>query len=165
MGDYASKGLANGVGIPALVLGSLGFLGSGGLGGLFGGNCQNVIAEKDSKIAKLEAEKYSDSSNIELYKQIKSELKETIANERATYKEFNSLQEKLFKSELEKQSMLAAQGIQGLQAQINCTNNHLNCLQTVVNGITKTVVPKSAICPEVMSRYNSWTAPTTTESA
>ena len=25
MGDYASKGLANGVGIPALVLGSLGF--------------------------------------------------------------------------------------------------------------------------------------------
>ena len=77
MGDYASKGLANGVGIPALVLGSLGFLGSGGLGSLFGGNGQNVIAEKDSKIAKLEAEKYSDSSNIELYKQIKSELKET----------------------------------------------------------------------------------------
>lgn len=166
MGDYASKGLANGVGIPALVLGSLGFLGSGGLGGLFGGNCaQNSIAEKDSKIAKLEAEKYSDSSNIELYKQIKSELKETIANERATYKEFNSLQEKLFYSELEKQSMLTAQGIQGLQAQINCTNNHLNCLQTVVNGITKTIVPKSAICPEVMSRYNSWTAKTTTENA
>ena len=165
MGDYASKGLANGVGIPALVLGSLGFLGSGGLGGLFGGNGQNVIAEKDSKIAKLEAEKYSDSSNIELYKQIKSELKETIANERATYKEFNSLQERLFKSELEKQSMLTAQGIQGLQAQINCTNNHLNCLQTVVNGITKTIVPKEAICPEYMNRYNSWIAPTTTESA
>ena len=166
MGDYASKGLANGVGIPALVLGSLGFLGSGGLGGLFGGNCvQNSIAEKDSKIAKLEAEKYSDVSNIELYKQIKSELKETIANERATYKEFNSLQEKLFKSELEKQSMLTAQGIQGLQAQINCTNNHLNCLQTVVNGITKIVVPKNAICPEVMPRYNSFTVPTTTETA
>ena len=165
MGDYASKGVA-GSGLGLGIAGTaLGLLNNGGLGGLFGGNCQNVIAEKDSKIAKLEAEKYSDSSNIELYKQIKSELKETIANERATYKEFNSLQEKLFKSELEKHSMLTAQGIQGLQAQINCTNNHLNCLQTVVNGITKIVVPKSAICPEVMSRYNSWTAPTTTESA
>ena len=165
MGDYASKGVA-GSGLGLGIAGTaLGLLNNGGLGGLFGGNCQNVIAEKDSKIAKLEAEKYSDSSNIELYKQIKSELKETIANERATYKEFNSLQEKLFKSELEKQSMLAAQGIQGLQAQINCTNNHLNCLQTVVNGITKIVVPKSAICPEVMSRYNSFTVPTTTESA
>ena len=165
MGDYASKGVA-GSGLGLGIAGTaLGLLNNGGLGGLFGGNCQNVIAEKDSKIAKLEAEKYSDASNIELYKQIKSELKETIANERATYKEFNSLQEKLFKSELEKQSMLTAQGIQGLQAQINCTNNHLNCLQTVVNGITKIVVPKSAICPEVMPRYNSWTAPTTTESA
>lgn len=165
MGDYASKGVA-GSGLGLGIAGTaLGLLNNGGLGGLFGGNCQNVIAEKDSKIAKLEAEKYSDSSNIELYKQIKSELKETIANERATYKEFNSLQEKLFKSELEKQSMLTAQGIQGLQAQINCTNNHLNCLQTVVNGITKIVVPKSAICPEVMSRYNSFTVPTTTESA
>ena len=165
MGDYASKGVA-GSGLGLGIAGTaLGLLNNGGLGGLFGGNCQNVIAEKDSKIAKLEAEKYSDSSNIELYKQIKSELKETIANERATYKEFNSLQEKLFKSELEKQSMLAAQGIQGLQAQINCTNNHLNCLQTVVDGITKIVVPKSAICPEVMSRYNSFTVPTTTETA
>lgn len=166
MGDYASKGVA-GSGLGLGIAGTaLGLLNNGGLGGLFGSNCaQNVIAEKDSKIAKLEAEKYSDASNIELYKQIKSELKETIANERATYKEFNSLQEKLFKSELEKQSMLTAQGIQGLQAQINCTNNHLNCLQTVVNGITKIVVPKSAICPEVMPRYNSFTVPTTTESA
>ena len=165
MGDYASKGVA-GSGLGLGIAGTaLGLLNNGGLGGLFGGNCQNVIAEKDSKIAKLEAEKYSDASNIELYKQIKSELKETIANERATYKEFNSLQEKLFKSELEKQSMLTAQGIQGLQAQINCTNNHVNCLQTVVDGITKIVVPKSAICPEVMSRYNSFTVPTTTESA
>ena len=30
---YATKGLANGVGIPALVLGSLGFLGAAGNGG------------------------------------------------------------------------------------------------------------------------------------
>lgn len=47
MGEYASKGLANGVGIPALVLGSLGFLNSGGLGGLggiLGGNTAGAAA-------------------------------------------------------------------------------------------------------------------------
>ena len=39
MAEFASKGLANGVGIPALVLGSLGFLGSAnnGNGGILGG--------------------------------------------------------------------------------------------------------------------------------
>ena len=47
MGEYASKGLANGVGIPALVLGSLGFLNSGGLsglGGILGGNNAGAAA-------------------------------------------------------------------------------------------------------------------------
>ena len=27
-------------------------------------------------------------------------------------------------------------------------------------GITKIVVPKDAICPEYMNRYNAWVAPT-----
>ena len=52
MGDYASKGLANGLGIPALVLGSLGFLGSGGLGGgLFGGNNAAMVAGGNAAVA------------------------------------------------------------------------------------------------------------------
>ena len=42
------------------------------------------------------------------------------------------------------------------------TNNAIQALQNTVNGITKTVIPINAICPEVMRRYNSWTAPTNT---
>ena len=38
-------------------------------------------------------------------------------------------------------------------------------LNNFVANITKIVVPKTAICPEVMPRYNSWTAPTSTETA
>lgn len=85
MGDYASKGLANGVGIPALVLGSLGFLSSGGLGGLEG----------------------------------------------------------------------------QVSALAQATNSAIAGINNTLGGITKTIVPKEAICPEYMNRYNSWTAPTT----
>ena len=47
-------------------------------------------------------------------------------------------------------------------AAIGCINSQIACLQNVVNGITKTVVPITAVCPEPMKLYNSWTAPTTT---
>lgn len=30
----------------------------------------------------------------------------------------------------------------------------------VLEGLTKTVIPASSLCPEMMPRYNSWTAPT-----
>lgn len=45
---------------------------------------------------------------------------------------------------------------------INTLGASLTALQNTVAGITSVVIPKSAICPEVMPRYNSWTAPTTT---
>lgn len=38
-------------------------------------------------------------------------------------------------------------------------------LQALVGKITQINIPTSAICPEVMPRYNSWTAPTTTPAA
>ena len=58
MGDYASKGLANGVGIPALVLGSLGFLQSGGLGGIFGGNQSAMACAMSFDSSHLECSQY-----------------------------------------------------------------------------------------------------------
>lgn len=87
MGEFASKGLANGVGIPALVLGSLGFLQSGGLGGGLGGILgggrqaammanavgQQALAEKDSIIAQLRSEKYADKVGVEVYAQSRKE--------------------------------------------------------------------------------------------
>lgn len=55
------------------------------------------------------------------------------------------------------------------QAVYNATNTAtLSCLQAQVlqlQGLTKVVIPGSSICPEMMPKYNSWTAPTTTAAA
>ncbi len=84
MGEFISRGAALGTSIPGLVLGSLGFLQSGGLGGGLGGILgggstqaammanaagQAAMAEKDSIIARLQSEKYADHVGIDVYKQ------------------------------------------------------------------------------------------------
>lgn len=52
-------------------------------------------------------------------------------------------------------------GTVGLVNQLSGCNGGV--LGGILNGkITQTNVPLSAICPEVMARYNSWTAPTST---
>lgn len=199
MGDYASKGVggtALGVGIGALALSVLNNgNGNGLLGGLFGNNNANcqmfnagvqaTLAQKDATIARLESEKYSDNSNIEVYKQLRSEMTEqrnallgnwikpladeaaankvtiaTIQAEQKAEAEKNALREQLMKAEIEKQGLMAAQGIQSLQSQINCTNGNLFSLKQVVDGITKIVVPKDVVCPEYMLAKNAWVAPT-----
>lgn len=45
-------------------------------------------------------------------------------------------------------------------ATVECIARQANGMQAIFNSITKTVIPKDAICPEVMPRYNSWVAPT-----
>ena len=160
MGEYASKGLANGVGIPALVLGSLGFLNSGGLGGLggiLGGNNAGAaaiqgnayvaaLAAKDAEIGELKAEKYTDNRvdalNLNLTNKINA-----VAADLATL------------------SLNNERRISGLEGQMSClaqaTNTAIAGINTTLGNITKLVVPTAAICPEVMPRYNSFTAPTT----
>lgn len=199
MAEFASKGLANGVGIPALVLGSLGFLGSanngngGILGGLFGGNncapqmaAMGVIAEKDAKIAELTSQKYSDNQDAVLYHATRDEneklesrlmsyikpLSDEAANNRervavleaqqAKNSEIADLREKLVRSELGAKIDSVAQTCGCGIAQLN---NAVASLQNTVNGITQTIIPQSAICPPVMPRYNSYTAPTDTAPA
>ena len=69
MAEYVSKGLANGVGIPALVLGSLGFLGSangngnGLLGGIFGNGCADKVGALMAENAMLKSKNYSDTTS------------------------------------------------------------------------------------------------------
>lgn len=46
-------------------------------------------------------------------------------------------------------------------ATLSCMGQQINGIQGVLAAITKTVIPKDVICPEVMPRYNSWTPPTT----
>lgn len=194
MGEFASKGLANGVGIPALVLGSLGFLGSanngngGILGGLFGGNncapqmaAMGVIAEKDAKIAELTSQKYSDNRDATLYQATRSEneklenrlmafitpLSQEAASNRervavleaqqAKNGEIADLREKLVRSELGARIDSVAQTCGCGIAQLN---NAVAAINNTLGQITHTVIPRTAICPEVMPRYNSFVTPT-----
>ena len=157
MGDYASKGVAGaglGLGIAGTALALLNNNGGGLLGGLFGcGNCGGAslaamqgngyvaaLAQKDAEIGELKAEKYTDNRvdalNLALTNRINA-----VAADLATL------------------SLNNERRISQIEGQISCLAQATN------NGITKTVVMKEAICPEVMPRYNSWTAPTTTEVA
>lgn len=154
MGDYASKGLANGVGIPALVLGSLGFLQSGGLGnGLFGNNTAGVTAlsaalsQKDGEIAKLSAEKYTDNKIGESYIALNNQIN-NVAKDLAAL------------------SLNNERRISTIEGQVSClaqaTNTAIAGINNTLSTITKTVIPIGAVCPEPMLAKNAWVAPTTT---
>lgn len=169
--EYASKAQGN----TATTLGAIGTaLGvmniHGGLGGLFGngagfyGNggmyaATNTAAalainsEKDAKIARLEAEKYADKNTVEVYNALAKADKEinikvddlkgrVLAIETAA-----PLREQILNQKIDGVAFAANAGIRALQE--------------TVGSITKLIVPKSAVCPEPMARYNSWTAPVT----
>lgn len=118
--DYASKGVAGaglGTGIAGLSLGVLNALG----GGLLGGNCntqvQMAMSEKDSKIAELTAEKYTNGKVQELYN--------------------------FFVAQNEKLSNFLCQQ----SAKNAVVENELANIKNIIGTITKVVVPNSAICP------------------
>lgn len=173
--EYASKGVAGtglGLGIAGTALGLLS--GGGVLNGLLGGgnrrdsaadmaaammmanaaprttacvcnedhNVNRYEASQSARIAELETEvklrdanTYTDNKMLDMYQYIDSRLR-------------------------------GVEGQLAQQAVYNATNNGLiGCLQNQVaalQGMTKTVIPDSNICPLPMQRYNSWTAPTTT---
>lgn len=139
---YASRGVAN-AGLTTGIIGTaLGVLnGNGGLGNILGGNNNSYrleqIMNRDAEIAELKAEKYSDKVGLELYKYVDGRFRE-------------------FEGRFEQQVAYNATNT----ATISCLTGQVNSLQNLLAGLTKTVIPTSSICPEVMPRYNSWTAPT-----
>ena len=176
-------------------LGGLGGLGGilGGNGTLAAGLSLNSMAEKDAKIAELTAEKYSDGVGKEVYQQALADNKTLrdemyayitpIANEAAANRERVAVLETQVKCETEKAALreqimegkLREQGL-ALNGKIDTVAQTAKCcceansaaiagLQALMSKITQTVIPTSAICPEVMPRYNSWTAPTNTTPA
>lgn len=187
MGEFATKGLANGVGIPALVLGSLGFLGSanngngGILGGLFGGGNCNQVSALMAENAMLKSENYSDKVAKETYGQsltdnrrlrdeffayVKPLADEAAQNrervavleaQQAKNGEIADLREKLVRSELGAKIDSVAQTCGCGIAQLN---NAVAAINNTLGQITHTVIPRTAICPEVMPRYNSFVTPT-----
>lgn len=119
-----------------------------GFGGLFGGgtNCASGYtrfdAEKDARIASLEADKkllesniYTDSKIADVYEKLNAKIG-LINEELCTQRVFNATN----------------------TAALNCINGQIAQLM----ALTKLVIPASGICPAPMPMYNSWTAPTTT---
>lgn len=158
MAEFASKGVAGsglGLGIAGTALGVLNG-GNGILGGLFGnraacGCSENQIVNRyelgqEQKIAELIADKKLLESTIYTNGQL-NEFRNYVDNKFAGV-----------------EARINAQDVYNATntATISCINNQVACLQNVLNGITKTVVPITAVCPEPMKLYNSWTAPTTT---
>lgn len=150
---------SSGVGGTALGLGIAGTVGllnqmsgnnNGFLGGLFGGgNCNGQVAALQAEIAKLESERYTDSVGIELYKQ-------TAKDNAGIFEKINSNFTVTFNAlaALDKQVAVS----EAVNAErMRCANERISALE----GLTKTVIPTTSICPEVMPRYNSYTAPTT----
>ena len=152
-----------------------------------------VLAEKDAKIAELSAQKYSDNHDAALYqatlaenKTLRNELMAfitPISNEVADNRVRVSVLEAQQKCETEK-ALLREQLIEAKIDNCCCQMNGkidtvaqtaacgiaqnsaaISSLQNIVGSITATIIPKSVICPEVMQRYNSWTAPTDTAPA
>lgn len=140
-----------------------------------------VLAEKDAKIAELTAQKYSDNQDAALYQATRSEneklenrlmdyikplSQESASNrervavleaQQAKNGEIADLREKLVRAELGAKIDSVAQTCGCGIAQLN---NAVAGINNTLNQITHTVIPRTAICPEVMERYNSWIAPT-----
>ena len=147
--NYASKGL----GTTAVTLGSVA-LGlevlRGGLGGILGcgggtegdhpvsrreAELSAQISALDTKNKLLESNIYSDSKLADVYEKLSARIG-------------------LVEGQVSAQSVVNAQ-----------ISANLSCMQNTINGLaalTKTVIPVTSICPEVMPKFNSWTAPTTT---
>lgn len=183
MGEFASKGVAGsglGLGIAGTALGVLNSSANGGglLGGLFGGGNCGQVSSLQSEIAMLKAEKYSDKNTADVYGAIRGEYKDLLekwitplSDEACRNRERIAVLETQVKCDNEKallREQLVREQLGRRIDQCCCeTNGRLNDLNTRVFGIgrtldsiTSTIVPRTAICPEVMPRYNTWTAPT-----
>ena len=188
MAEFASKGVAGtglGLGIAGTALGLLnGGLGGLGLGGLFGGNAATlaggtalgVLSEKDARIAELTAEKYADGVAKEVYiqsladnKSVREELyafikplSEEAANNRVNVAVLEAqMQAEKEKAALREQIVLAKvnEVAQAANNGLTALNGAVTCLQNTVAGITQTIVPASAVCPNPMPANNAWVAP------
>ncbi len=159
MAEFASKGVAGsglGLGIAGTALGLL----NGGLGNIFGGmggwnngygynfgcsentpvtryelGMENKITQKDSEIALLKSNIYTDQKIADVYERLNMKIGhvESAINTQAVY---NAT----------------------MNGTINCMQGQIAALQ----ALTKTVIPITNVCPQPMPQYNSWTAPTAT---
>lgn len=152
--EYANKGVAGaglGLGIAGTALGLLN--NGGGLGSIFGGYNNRMAwgCAEDHFVNRYEAEQAAKIANLE------TEVKLRDANFYAL-SEVGNLRDYMEKRFDRVEHELCDQKVYNATntAAISCIQNQIAVLQ----GLTKTVIPFTSICPEPMARYNNWVAPT-----
>lgn len=177
MGDFASKGVAN-AGLTTGIIGTaLGAINSGVLGGNginLGSNGNRMgaelqyVSELQSKVARLESEKYSDQNDKIVYQQTLADNKalrdefyafikpisEEAANNRVKIAQLEAEQKCCCeKQDLREQIVLGKvnEVALSLGGQINTIStgfaNQINCINNTLASITKVVVPNPSVCP------------------
>ena len=147
---YAGKG-TTALGTVGTILGSIGTAGVLGNGGLLGNifGCTAPVCSENMPVNRFELSQENRIASLEADKKL---LESTIY----TNDKLND-----FRNYVDARLAGINTSIAN-QAVYNATNDaNIACLTNKVNGITHTVVPISAVCPEPMKLYNSWTAPTT----
>lgn len=174
--DYASKGVAGsalGLGIAGLSVALL----NGGVGNLFGNLNTNRVATSvenqyvsslQAENAMLKAENYSDKVAKEVYAQTLTD-NQNLRNDLVAFvkseNEKAELREQILIGKINEVALTTKGRFDALDNTINCLSGQVNRNTQSINNITKVVIPKEAICPEVMERFNSWVAPTATTTA
>lgn len=151
--EYASRGVGN-AGLTTGIIGAAGWALNGGLANLFGGGQQvcNENMPVNRYEMQLQQENAALKTQVEMHKaEIYTDNKLEALNER-NEKRFRHIEDRLAEQAVYNERNTATLG---------CMGQQLNGLQAVMGQITKTVIPKEIICPEIMPRYNSWTPPTT----
>lgn len=148
--NYASKGLSGTA--LGLAIGSLGWqaLNNGSLGGILGGN---NACEGDHPVTRREAELSAQISALDTRNKL---LESNIYSDSKLADVYEKLSARIGLVE----GQVCAQSVVNAQVSAN-----LSCMQNTINGLaalTKTVIPITSICPEVMPKFNSFTVPTTT---
>lgn len=187
--SVASAGVGGtglGLGIGALSLALLRGNGCGGgiLGNLFGNGWGNgcgcnsgyglaqvggfhddrVISSLQAELANERSERYADMVGINTFKEAKAMSDKNDEQIRANYVELAKAVAQLDKDQAVNRVNSDWQ-YRVTNERIDCAFNNLKCYVdgTFVPGVLK--MPAESVCPLPMSRYNSWTAPTTTQTA
>lgn len=158
MAEFASRGVGNAA-LATGIIGSAGWLLNGGLGnilgGVMGGNCGCVPSES-TPVNRYEAEKDARIAALEV--EVKLRDANTYTDQKLN--DFRNYVDAKFDGV---NASLCQQAVYNATqtATIGCIQQQIAQLQ----GLTKVIIPQDSICPPVMPRYNSWTAPTTDAAA
>ena len=151
MAEYASKGVAGaglGTGIAGLSLGAVNGVATlaNWARNINSPHCHGGVSQAEMNLAIRNAQLEAGIAQRDAY----------IYTDQQTDKKFGELRCEVeqLKHELCEQK--------AFNATVTATMSSIAQQIAILNGLTKVVIPQDAICPEVMPRFNSWVAPTTT---